>query len=124
MSPARKRARKKLFQFLVIGKSVLRCVRGVCRTVGEIAIEPFLRPLRSAGIDLIRIEPSALLLVLEQVVSSRYVLKLRLRFLVARMEIGMEFTCQFLVCVFDLLVGRRSIYAEGLVRVLHAPDPM
>src|SRR5450759_5257975 len=40
------------------------------------------------------------------------------------MQIGMEFTCQFLECVFDFLVGRRSIYAEGLVRVLHALDPM
>ena len=123
-SPARKRARKKLFQFLVVGKSVLRCVRGIGRAVGEVAIEPFLRPLRSAGIDLTRIEPPSLLLVLEQVVSSRYVLKLRLRLLVARMQIGMEFTCQFLECVLNLPVGRRSIYAKGLVRVLHAPDPI
>src|SRR5512139_2383780 len=124
MPSARKRARKKLFQFLVIGKSVLRCVRGIGRTVGEFAIEPFLRPLRSAGVDLTRIEPPALLLVLEQVVSSRYVLKFRLRLLVAGMQIGMEFTRQLLECVLDLLVGRRSIYAEGLVRVLHAPDPI
>ena len=36
----------------------------------------------------------------------------------------MEFTCQFLEGVLYLLVGRRSIYAEGLVRVLHAPNPM
>src|ERR1019366_9091322 len=48
--PTRKRACKKLFQFLVVGKSVLRCVRGIGRTVSEVAIEPFLRPLRSTGI--------------------------------------------------------------------------
>ena len=99
-------------------------MRGIGRTVGEVAIEPLLRPLRSAGIDLTRIEPPALLLVFEQVVGSRYVLELCLRLLVARMQIGMEFACQFLECVLDLLVGRRSIDAEGLVRVLHAPDPI
>jgi hypothetical protein len=76
------------------------------RSGGEVAIEPFLRPLRSAGIDLTRIEPPALLLVLEQIIGSRYVLELRLRLLVARMQIGMEFACQFLECVLDLLVGR------------------
>src|SRR5665647_2734484 len=123
-SSARKRARQKLFQFLVVGKSVLCCVRGIGRTVSEVTVEPLLRPLRSAGIDLTRIEPSTLLLVLEQVVSSRYVLKLRLRPLVARMQIGMKFACQFLECVLDFRVGRIPIYAEGLVRVLHASDPI
>jgi enamine deaminase RidA (YjgF/YER057c/UK114 family) len=29
-----------------------------------------------------------------------------------------------LECVLNLPVGRRSIYAKGLVRVLHAPDPI
>jgi hypothetical protein len=57
-------------------------------TVGEVAIEALLRSLHSGGIDLTRIEPPALLLVLEEVVSSR--------------------------------LG--SIYAEGLVGVLHAAD--
>ena len=92
-------------------------MRGIGRTVGEVAIEPLLRPLRSAGIDLTRIEPPALLRVFEQVVGSRYVLELSIRLLIAWVQIGMEFACQFLECVLDLLVCRRSTYAKGLVRV-------
>jgi hypothetical protein len=99
-------------------------MRSIGRTVGEIAIEALLRPLRPTGIDLTCIEPPTFLLVFEQIVGSRYVLELRLRLLVARMQIGMEFACQFFESVLDLLVGRRSIDAEGLVRVLHAHDPI
>src|SRR5664280_153439 len=61
---------------------------------------------------------------IEKVVGRRYVLELSLRLLVVRMQIRMEFACQFLEGVLDLLVGRRSIYAEDIVRVLHAPDPI
>jgi len=81
-------------QLFIAGKSILRRVRGV-GPVREVAIEPLLRSFRSAGIDLPRIKPPALLLILEQVVGSRYGLELRLRLLVARMQIGMEFACQF-----------------------------
>jgi hypothetical protein len=93
-------------QFFVVGKSVLRCVRGIGRTIGEVAIEPLLRPLCSAGIDLTRIELPALLLVLKQVVSSRYVLEFRLRFLIARMQIGMKFASQVLECILDIFISR------------------
>src|SRR5271169_4026657 len=96
-------------------------MRCVCRTVGEIAVVPLLRPLRSSGIDLALIESSTLLLVFEQVVGSRYVLELRLRFLVVRMQIGMEFACQLLECVLDLRIGRVSTYSKSLVGILHAP---
>jgi hypothetical protein len=116
--------REKLFQLLVAGKSVLRGVRRIGGTVGEVAIEPLLRPLGSAGIDLARIEPAALFLVLEQVVGRRYLLEACLGLLVARMQVGMEFACQLLECVLDLLVGRRPVDTEGLVRVFHAPDPI
>jgi hypothetical protein len=99
-------------------------MRGIGRAIGEIAIESLLRSLRAGGIDFTRIKPPALFLILEQVVSSRYVLKLRLRLLVARTQIGMEFACPFLECVLDFSISRGSIYAEGLVRVLHAHDPI
>jgi len=56
MSTDDKRTRQKLFQFLVVGKSVLTCVRGIGRTVGEVAIESLLRPLGPAGIELTRID--------------------------------------------------------------------
>src|SRR6266446_7455319 len=99
-------------------------MRGVSLTAGEITIEPLLRTLRAARIDLARIEPPALLLVLEQVVGGRKVLEIGFRLLVARMQVGMEFACQFLVCGLDLRVGRGSVDAKRLVRVLHASDPM
>ena len=91
-------------------------MRRIGRTVGEVAIEPLLRPLRSGGVDLTRIESPSLLLVVEEVSGRRYVLEFRFRLLVAWMQIGMEFARQFLERVLDLLVGRRSIDAEGLVR--------
>ena len=97
-------------------------MRGVGRPIGEVAIESLLRSLRAAGVDLARIKPPALLLVLEQIVGSRDALELRFRILVTRMEIRMEFACQFLEGVLDLLVGRGSGYAERLVRVFHFSD--
>ena len=71
-------------------------MRGIGRTVGKVAIESLLRPLRSAGINLTRIESPALFRVFEQVVGRRYILELSLRLFVARMQVGTEFACQFL----------------------------
>ena len=95
-------------------------MRGVGRSVGEVAIESFLRPLRATGVDLTRIKLPPLLLVLKQIIGSRDVLEFCLRLLVARMEIRMKFARQLLECVLDLLVSRGSGYAERLVRVFHS----
>ena len=74
--------------------------------------------------NLTRIESPALLLVFKEFVRSRDVLELSLHLLFAGMQIGMKFACQFLEGCFDLFVGRRSVDTQGLVRVLHAPDPI
>ena len=81
-------------------------------SLGKVAIERLAHLRRAAGIDLAAIVLPALLLVRQQLVGGGDFLEALLRFLVARMQIGVRGLGELAIGGADLVRGRISGNAE------------
>src|SRR5690606_22558016 len=87
--------------------------------IGEIAVEATLRALGAAGVDLATVEAGTLFRVAEQLVGGGNLLELRLRLLVAGVQVRMPALRQAPVGLPDLLLARIAANAEDLIWIAH-----